>query len=319
MLLLIRSLLISALTTLAFAQSPYPSKPIRVVNPFPPGGSVDIVGRPVFERLRVDIGQPVLMDYRPGAGSIIGSEIVARSAPDGYTLLATAGQIAINPSVYAKLPFDTVRDFMAVSLLGTGPYILLVHPSVPAKSVRELTALANSRPGQMNYASASPGSGFHMAAEMFKLMTRTRIVHVPYKGGGPQTMALLSGEVDMMFSSPAPVLGYVKAGRMRALAVAARQRFAELAAVPTMAEAGLPGFEAESWYGVFARSGTPREIAVKLAQHIDRIARAPEMRATFTNIGLEPGGGRPEDLDERFQKDLKKWAKVARDAGVKVE
>jgi tripartite-type tricarboxylate transporter receptor subunit TctC len=269
--------------------------------------------------MRTEIGQPVVMDYRPGAGTIIGSEIVAKSAPDGYTLLATAGQIAINPSVYPKLPFDTVKDFVSVSLLATGPYILLVHPSVPAKNVRELVALAKARPGRMNYASASTGSGFHMAAEMFNLMTGTKIAHVPYKGGGPQTTALLSGEVDMMFSSPAPVLAYVASGRMRALSVAAPRRFAQLPNVPTMTEAGLPGFEAESWYGVFAPTGTPREIVAKLAEHIDRVAKMPEVRETLMKVGLEPGGGKPEDFHQRFLKDLKKWAKVAKDAGVKVE
>ncbi|MGZ9065737.1 MAG: tripartite tricarboxylate transporter substrate binding protein [Burkholderiales bacterium] len=289
------------------------------MNPFPPGGPVDVVGRPVFDRMRAEIGQPMLVDYRPGAGTIIGSELVAKAPPDGYTLLATAGQHAINPSVYAKLPYDTLRDFAPVSMLGTGPYVVGVHPSVPARTLRELIALAKSRPGKMNFASASSGSGFHMAGEMFKLMAGVDIVHVPYKGGAPAATALLTGEVDMMFSSTAAVLPHISSGRVRALAVTTQQRFAQLPGVPTMAEAGLPGFEADAWYGVFAPAATPRDIIANLSEHINRVVQLPDVREAYAKAGLEPAGGTPQQFNARFIADYKKWAKVAKASGAKAD
>jgi tripartite-type tricarboxylate transporter receptor subunit TctC len=303
----------------SFAQTAYPTKPIRMVNPFPPGGAIDVVGRPVFDRLRGPLGQPVIMDYRAGAGTIIGSELVAKATPDGYTLLATAGQHAINPSVYSKLPYDTLRDFAPVSMLATGPYVVAIHPSVPAANLRALIALAKSRPGKMNFASASPGSGFHMAAEMFKLMTGTDIVHVPYKGGAPATTALLTGEVDMMFSSTAAILPHISSGRIRALAVTTKERFGQLPNVPTIAEAGLPGFEAEAWYGVFAPAATPREIILKLSEAIDRVVKTPEVRQAYAPVGLEPAGGTPQQFNTRFVADIQKWAKVAKASGAKAD
>ena len=310
---------ISVFAMESFAQTPYPTKPIRMVNPFPPGGPVDVVGRPVFDRLRASLGQPVIVDYRAGAGSIIGSEIVAKAPPDGYTFLATAGQHAINPSVYAKLPYDTLRDFAPVSMLATAPYVVALHPSVPAANLRALIALAKSRPGKMNFASASPGSGFHLAGEMFKLMAGVDIVHVPYKGGAPAATALLTGEVDMMFSSTAPVLPYITSGRIRALAVTTRERFAQLPNVPTIAEAGLPGFEAQAWYGVFAPAATPREIVLRFSEAIDRVLKTPEMRQIYAPSGLEPAGGTPQQFSTRVVTDLQKWAKVAKASGAKVD
>lgn len=301
------------------AQTAYPVKPIRVINPFPPGGPVDVVGRPVFERLRESLGQPVIMDHRPGAGSIIGSAAVAKAAPDGYTLLATAGQHTINLSVYQKLPYDTARDFVSVSMIATGPYVLVVHPSVPAKSLRDLIALAKSMPGKLSYASASPGSGFHMAAERLNMMAGIRTLHVPYKGGAPAGVALLGGEVDMMFSSPAVVLPHIRTGRMRALAVSTPGRFAELPDVPTMAEQGMPEFDATAWYGLFAPAGTPRDIVSLLAARIDAIVRMPDVREVFRQAGLESAGGTPEAFDERVRADIARWAKVARAANVKVD
>ena len=301
------------------AQTAYPVKPIRVINPFPPGGPVDVVGRPVFERLRESLGQPVIMDHRPGAGSIIGSAAVAKAAPDGYTLLATAGQHTINLSVYQKLPYDTARDFVSVSMIATGPYVLVVHPSVPAKSLRDLIALAKSMPGKLSYASASPGSGFHMAAERLNMMAGIRTLHVPYKGGAPAGVALLGGEVDMMFSSPAVVLPHIRTGRMRALAVSTPGRFAELPDVPTMAEQGMPEFDSTAWYGLFAPAGTPRDIVSLLAARIDAIVRMPDVREVFRQAGLESAGGTPEAFDERVRADIARWAKVARAANVKVD
>jgi tripartite-type tricarboxylate transporter receptor subunit TctC len=311
--------LLALLPTPSFAQQAYPVKPIRVINPFPPGGPVDVVGRPVFERLREVLGQPVIMDHRPGAGSIIGSAAVAKAPPDGYTLLATAGQHTINLSVYQKLPYDTARDFVSVSMIATGPYVLVVHPSVPAKSLRDLVALAKTMPGKLTYASASPGSGFHMAAERLNMMAGIRTLHVPYKGGAPAGIALLGGEVDMMFSSPAVVLPHVRSGRMRALAVSSPGRFSELPNVPTMAEQGMPDFDATAWYGLFAPAGTPRDIVALLAARIDAIVRTAEVREVFRQAGLESAGGTPEFFDERVRSDIAKWAKVARAANVKVD
>lgn len=304
----------------AFGQAPYPSKPIRLINPFPPGGSIDVVGRPVIDKLRAQWGQPVVMDYRAGGGTIIGASAVATAPPDGYTLYGAAGQHAIISSVYSKLPFDPVKDFTPVVLLATGPYLLVVHPSVPAKSVRELIALAKSRPGKLNYSSAGPGSGFHMAGELFNVVAGIKTVHVPYKGGAPAGTAVLSGEVDMTFGSPAVLLRYVEAGRLRALAVTTPQRFKPLPDVPTVAEAGLAGFDAQSWYGIFAPAGTPREIVSKLADQITAILKSDEVvRKVYAQAGLEPGGGTPEQLGEIFLNDVKKWAKVAKAAGVRVD
>ncbi|OGA50350.1 MAG: hypothetical protein A3F74_11525 [Betaproteobacteria bacterium RIFCSPLOWO2_12_FULL_62_58] len=313
------SLMSALLTGAAFAQAPYPSKPIRLVNPFPPGGSVDVVGRPVIEKLRAQWGQPVVMDYRVGGGTIIGASVVATAPPDGYTLYGAAGQHAIIPSVYSKLPFDPVKDFAPVILLATGPYLLVAHPSVPAKSVRELVALAKAQPGKINYSSAGPGSGFHMAGELLNLMAGIKTIHIPYKGGAPAGTAVLSGEVDMTFGSPAVLLRFVQANRLRALAVTTPQRFSQLPDVPTVAEAGLPDFEAQSWYGIFAPAGTPREIVAKLAEQIDRILKAEDVRKIFSQAGLEAGGGTPQEFGDLFLKDVKKWAKVAKDAGVKVD
>jgi tripartite-type tricarboxylate transporter receptor subunit TctC len=316
-----RAVLLSGLLVVVpvLAQPTFPSKPIRVINPFPPGGPVDVVGRPVFDRLRVALGQPVIMDHRPGAGSMIGSAAVARAAPDGYTLLATAGQHAINLSVYAKLPYDTVKDFASVSMLATGPYVLVVHPAVPARTVRELVALARRMPGRVTYASASPGSGFHMTAELLNLMAGIKTLHVPYKGGAPAGVALLGGEVDMMFSSPAVVLPHVQSGRMRALAVSTQKRFAQLPDVPTMQESGLDGFVAETWYGMFAPAATPKDTIAFLAGQLDRILNTPEIREAYRLAGLDPVGGTPAAFDAHVRADIEKWAKVAREARVQVD
>ncbi len=308
-----------ALAGAVYAQAPYPSKPIRVINPFPPGGSIDVVARPVFDRLRGPLGQPLIMDFRPGGGTVIGASIAAKSAPDGYTLYAAAGQHAIIPSVYRKLPFDVVRDFVAVINLANGPYVLVVHPSVPAKSVKELLALAKRSPGKLNFSSAGLGSGFHMAGELLKLISNTDIAHIPYSGGAPAAMAVLSGEVDMTFGSPAVLLPHIKSGRARPLAVSTLQRFAPLPDVTTMAEAGLPGFEATSWYGLFAPAGTPREVVDKLVSEINTVLKSAEIVQIFERLGLEPAGGTADEFRTHFLKDMERWAKVAKSANVRVD
>lgn len=301
------------------AQEVFPTKPVRMVNPFPPGGPVDVVGRPVFDRMRTALGQPVIVDYRPGASTMIGSALVAKAAPDGYTLLATAGQHTINPSVLPKLPYDTVNDFASVSMMATGPYVLAVHPSVPARSVADLVRLAKAAPGRLTFASASPGSGFHMAAELFKLEEKIDIRHIPYKGGAPAGTALLSGEVDMMFASPAVVIQHVKTARLRALAVTTPNRFPLLPDVPTMKESGRPDFDARSWYGIFAPSATPVAVIDRIAASIDRIVRTPEVREVFAQAGLEPAGGTAQWFHQRVTEDMRKWAKVAKEGKITVE
>ena len=308
-----------ALAGAVCAQAPYPSKPIRVINPFPPGGSIDVVARPVFDRLRGPLGQPLIMDFRPGGGTVIGASIAAKSPPDGYTLYAAAGQHAIIPSVYRKLPFDVVRDFVAVINLANGPYVLVVHPSVPARSVKELLALAKGSPGKLNFSSAGPGSGFHMAGELLKLISNTDIAHIPYSGGAPAAMAVLSGEVDMTFGSPAVLLPHMKSGRARPLAVSTLQRFAPLPEVPTMAEAGLAGFEATSWYGLFAPAGTPREVVDKLVSEINAVLKSTEIKQLFEMLGLEPAGGTADEFRAHFLRDMERWAKVAKSANVRVD
>jgi tripartite-type tricarboxylate transporter receptor subunit TctC len=312
------ALLVGILASSAFAQS-YPSKPVRVINPFPAGGPVDVVGRPLIEKLRAELGQPFVMDYRPGAGTVIGSELVAKAAADGYTLLMTASQHAINPSVYSKLPYDTAKDFAPIAPIAQGPLVLVVHPSVPAKDVRELITLAKARPGKLNFASASSGSGFHMAGEMFKVLSGVNIVHVPYKGGAPAATAVLAGEVEMLFSSPATVLANVKAGRLRALAVTTPERSALMPELPTVVEAGVPGFDVDTWYGVFAPAGTPHEVVETLSRQIDRIVKTREMRDIFEKAGLEPAGGTPDQFAARIAKDMAKWSKVAKESGAKVD
>jgi tripartite-type tricarboxylate transporter receptor subunit TctC len=305
--------------TLASSQSPYPSKPIRVINPFPPGGSIDLAARPVFDRLRGPLGQPFVIDFRPGGGTVIGASIVAKAPPDGYTLYAAAGQHAIISSVYSKLPFDVVRDFTPVINLATGPYLLVVHPSVPARSLKELLALANASPGKLNFSSAGPGSGFHMAGELLNMLSSVNIAHIPYKGGAPAAQAVLSGEVDMTFGSPAVLLTHIKAGRLRPIAVSTPTRFAPLAQVPTMAEAGLRDFEAASWYGLFAPGGTPSHVVQKLVSEINIVLRTPEIRRTYEVLGLEPVGGTAEEFRVSFLKDVERWAKVAKAANVRVD
>ncbi len=301
-----------------WAQAPYPSRPVRVIVPFPAGGPVDVIGRPIMERLRSALGQPFIMDFRPGAGSIIGSDFVARAEPDGYTLLFTASQHSINPSIHAKLPYDTIKDFAPVSQATTGPLILVVHPSVQARSVGELIALAKASPRKLNYASASIGSGFHMAAEIMKSMAGIDIVHIPYKGGAPATADLVAGQVDLMFSSSV-VMPHVRADRLRLLAVTTAQRSPLVPDVPTIAESGLPGFDVDTWYGVLAPAGTPRPIVEMLAREIDKAVRDPKLVESMRDLLTEPKGGTPEEFDAAIRREVSKWTKVAGEANVKLD
>jgi tripartite-type tricarboxylate transporter receptor subunit TctC len=305
-----------ALVARAAAQD-YPSKPIRLIVPFPPGGGNDTMARTVGHQLTAALGQQVVIDNRAGAGGIIGAETAAKAAPDGYTLfLGGVGSHGINPNLHAKLPYDPVRDFAPVTLIASAPLILVVHPSVPAKSVKELIQLAKAKPGQLNFASNGAGGSSHLAAEMFKMMTATAMVHVPYKGLSPALTDLLSGQVQLMFSSTVAILPQVRAGRLRSLALTAAKRSPALPDVPTVAESGVAGYETASWYGVLAPAGTPQPIVDRLNREIVRIVQLPEVRERLAAEGAEPVGNSPEEFAAHIKRELARWAKVIRQARI---
>ncbi|OGA41741.1 MAG: hypothetical protein A3G24_17620 [Betaproteobacteria bacterium RIFCSPLOWO2_12_FULL_62_13] len=299
------------------AQS-YPTKPIRLVNPFPPGGGSDAVAHLVGQRLFERWGQSVVVDNRGGAGGAIGTELAARAAPDGYTLvMATASTVVINP-LLNKVPFDPLKDFDAVIHTATVPLILVVHPSVPVKSAKELIALAKSQPGKLNFASSGEGTISHLGGELFKVMTGVNMVHVPYRGGGPARNALLGGHVQLNFGNLLSAASHVKSGQLRALGVTTRKRAAGLPEVPTLAEAGVPGYEVVQWNGILAPDGTPKAIIAKLNAEINKIIALPEIQKYLVNSGAEPEGGTPEEFRAFIQADIAKWASVIRDANLKI-
>ena len=316
-------MLVLALTlvcTPASAQS-YPSKPIRLIVPYPPGGPLDIMARAIGQKLTEAWSQPVVVDNRAGAGGNIGADLVAKSTADGYTLLMGAvATHAINPTLYAKLPYDPVKDFAPVALVAQVPNILVVNPSVPARSVRELIDLVRARPGYLNFGSGSTGSTGHLAGELFNTMAGVKMVHIPYKGGAPAMADLLAGQVQLMFDNLANALPQVKAGRLRALAVTTLARSPAMPELPTIAESGLPGFDLTTWFGVMAPARTPPEIVVKLNAEIVRALNAKDMRERLEKMGAEPP---PNNTPERFAafigSEAAKYAKVVRDSGAKVE
>lgn len=305
-----------AVATSASAQN-YPVRPVRLIVPSSPGGTSDFLGRLLAHRLGEALGQQFVVENRPGASSAIGADVVAKSAPDGYTLLISPAALAINPSMYAKLPFDTRRDFAPISLIVETGNVLVVHPSVPARSVEELVALARKRPGSLVAASPGLGGSPHMAAELFKIMAGVDVLIVSYKGSGPGVIALLSGEVSFMFTTPPSAIAFVKAGRLRPLGVTTRARIPALPNVPTLAEAALPGFEATQWFGLLAPAGTPRPIVDRLYQETLRAIRTMEFKERFAVEGLEPVGSKPEEFAAFIDSELDKWAKVIKSAGIK--
>jgi tripartite-type tricarboxylate transporter receptor subunit TctC len=298
----------------------YPTKPIRLVVPFAAGGATDVLARLVGERLTASLGQQVVVDNRPGAGGNIGSDLVARAEPDGYTILMGAvGTHAINPSLYPKMPYDPVKDFAPVTLVASVPNVLVVNPEVPAKSVQELIDLAKAKPGELNFASSGNGTSIHLSGELFKAMTGTDIVHVPYKGSGPAVTDLLGGQVQMMFDNMPSSLPHVKAGKLRALGVTSAKRSPALPEVPTIAEAGVPGYDATSWFGILAPAGTPEPVVTRLQGAIVQALGEPEMRQRMADLGAEPVGDTPAEFGQFITAELAKWAKVVNDAGVKLE
>jgi tripartite-type tricarboxylate transporter receptor subunit TctC len=298
----------------------YPGKPIRIVVPFPPGGTTDILARAVGQQLAQAWGQQVIVDNRPGAGGNIGSELVAKSAPDGYTLLmGTVGTHAINPSLYAKMPYDHVKDFTPVILVAGVPNVLVVHPSVPANTVAELIAYGKANPGKLNFASSGSGTSIHLAGELFKVQTGLQMTHVPYKGSAPAIQDLLGGQVQLMFDNLPSALPQIKAGKLRALGVTSATRAAALPDVPTIAESGLPGFEASSWFGLLAPAGTPRDVVARLDTEVARWLASPDAKEKLLAQGAIAGGGTSEDFARHIAAETAKWAKVVKESGAKVD
>jgi tripartite-type tricarboxylate transporter receptor subunit TctC len=311
--------LLALVAALACAQT-YPTKPIRLVVPFPPGGATDILARDVAQKLTEAWGQSVIVDNRPGAGGNIGSELVAKSAPDGYTLeMGTVGTHAINASLYAKMPYDHVKDFTPVILVAGVPNVLVVNPALPANSVAELIAYAKANPGKLNFASSGNGTSIHLSGELFKVMAGVQITHIPYKGSAPALQDLLAGQVQMMFDNLPPSLPQIKAGKLRALAVTSLARAPALPDVPTLAESGLPGFEASSWFGILAPAGTPAPIVAKLNAEIAKWLATPEAKEKLSKQGANAAGGTPDDFAKHIATETAKWAKVVKDSGAKID
>lgn len=304
----------------AFGQEgAYPSKPIRWIVPFPPGGGADVVGRLLAVRLAERLKQPVVIENKAGAQGNIGAEFVARSAPDGYTIVfAYAGTHAINPSLYKSMPFKE-SDFAPVVQLCDVPQLLVVHPSVPATSVAELIELGKRDPKRLSYSSAGSGSVIHLAVEMFKMMTGIEILHVPYKGGAPSVAAVVAGEVSMTIGEPAGIIPQVRSGALRALAVSSAKRSLALPDLPTIAEAGVPGYEVSSWNGVLAPANTPSRIIERLNSELNAILNEPQTRATLIERSYEPVGGTPKAFETYIGNESRKWAKVVAASGMKVE
>ena len=302
----------------ALAQE-YPAKPIRVVVPFPPGGGSDLMARTVMQKLGESLGATMIIDNRGGAGGSIGSDIVAKSPADGYTLLIISGAHAINPSLYPKLPYDSVRDFAPVTMFTSGPGLLVVHPSVPAKTVKEFIALAKSRPGQLNYASAGIGTPPHLAGELFKTMAGVDIVHVPYKGNGPAYTDLIGGHVSVMFPTIPTAIPHVRAGKLRALAVTTRSRTPIAPELPPISESGVPGYDVSSWYGLLAPAGTPAAVVSRLQREIAKVLRSPDVGEKLTAQGLDLVGSTPDAFAAVIKSEIMKWAKVVKASGARAD
>ena len=302
------------------AAQTWPVKPVRLVIPYPPGGGSDTIGRPLAQKIGEGLGQQMVVENRGGANGNIGMEAVARSAPDGYTLVfALSAQLAINPGLYQKLPYDPLRDFAPITLLGEGGYILVVHPSLPAKSVKELLALARARPGQIAYSSSGNGSGGHLAIELLNSMAGIRMLHVPYKGGGPALMDLIAGQVQVLFATQLASWPHVQSGRIRALAVSTAKRPASVPDLPTVSEAGLPGYDSGVWYAVLAPAGTPRDIIMRINGEVARALKQPDYRSLLVNNTIEPIGSPPEQLSQYIKSELAKWARVIKAANVRID
>ena len=306
----------------AFAQAPsapWPSKPIKFILPFPPGGGTDILGRIVADRLSTQLGQPVVIENRGGAGGNVGAEAAAKSPPDGYTILLAAPSLAISPSLYTKLNYDPQRDLVPVALLGTVPNVLVTNPSVPARTLAEFIALAKAKPGGMNFGSGGSGTSNHLAGELFNLQAGVKLVHVPYKGVNLAMNDVLTGEIQLVVIGIPAAQAFIQAGKLRALAVIAAHRSPALPDVPTAAEAGLADYDVTTWYGVLAPAGTPRPVVERLNAELVRIMHMPDLQERLATTGTEPRTSTPEEFADYLRQETAKWAKVVREAGLKAD
>jgi tripartite-type tricarboxylate transporter receptor subunit TctC len=297
----------------------YPTKSVRMLVPFPPGGGTDFMARLLGRHLSEKWGQSVLIENRPGASMMIASEIVAKAPPDGYTVIMSSSNHTINPSLYPKIPYDTVKDFAPVTLVGTSPFLLVVHPSLPVKSTKELIALAGARKGQLTYASSGTGGPQQLAGELFKSMAKVDITHVPYKGTGPAEVDLIGGHVQVMFATIISAAPQVAAGKMRALAITSKERSPAFPDLPTVSEAALKGYEATSWWGVLAPGRTPPEVINKLNADIVSVLQMAEPRSRIMTLGGDPVGNTPQQFAALLQEELGKWAKVIKEANIKID
>lgn len=302
------------------ALAEYPDKPVKIIVPYPPAGTTDILARLIAQRLSERMKQPFVIENRPGAGGAIGSVAVAKSPADGYTLLmATVNSHGINSALFKNLPYDAVKDFTPITIVGSTPNVLAVHPSVPAKTLAELLALARANPGSLNFASTSQGGSPHMSGELLKSMTGVDIAHIPYKGAGPMLIDLIGGQVQMGFDNLPSSIGHIRSGKIRAIAVTTAKRFPGAPEIPTMAESGVPGYVVEAWFGLLAPAGTPKPVIDALYANIAAILKQPEVVKQLFDLGAEPGGNTPEAYARQIAADVEKWKKVVAATGVKAE
>ena len=297
----------------------YPTKPVKIIVPFGAGGPADIYARAIAQRLSEPLGQQVIVEDRPGAGSALGTDVAAKSAPDGHTLLMISNTHTINETLNPKLPYNLLRDFAPITQVNVMPNVLVVSPSLPVNSVKDLIALAKSKPGKLNYASSGPGTPYHLAAELFKAMTQTFIVHIPHKASGEARASVLGGQVEMMFDSLPTTVQQIKSGKMKGLAITSIKRSPLLPDVPTVAEAGVPGYEADLWLGLVAPAGTPAAIINRLHDETVKILQRPDVRANFIQQGTEPIGSTPAQFAAMLKTDVERWGKVVRFSGARVE
>jgi tripartite-type tricarboxylate transporter receptor subunit TctC len=317
---LLASAFVAASSQDLFAQPAWPERPIRLIVPFAPGGATDILSRLVADRIAQRLGQPVVIENRGGAGGNIGAEAAARAAPDGYTIvMGVVGTHAINPTLFPNVPFDPIRDFSPISLVATAMNVLVVNPDLPARSVQELIGLARARPGQLNFGSPGNGSTVQLAGELFKTMTGTDMVHTPYRGAAAAMTDLLAGRIQLMFDNLPSAVPHVRAGRLRALAVTGAARSTALPDVPTIAESGLPGYEATTWFALFGPAHLPPTIVARLNDAVHVAVGAPGMAARLAALGAEPAAGTPEALTELIRRDTEKWSRVIRISGARVD
>jgi tripartite-type tricarboxylate transporter receptor subunit TctC len=308
--------LICGLAWLAPAQAQYPTRPIRLILPFPPGGGTDTMARAMGNRLGEALGQQIIIDNRGGGGANIGAALAAQSQPDGYTWFLMTGTHTVNATLYRNLSYTLVKDFVPVTHLGSTAYVVVVHPSVPATSVKELVALAKARPGELRHSSSGVGSGPHLAGELFKSMTGTNMLHVPYKGGGPSVTALVGGESVVGFTTTPSCITQLKAGRLRGLAVSTAERSPFLPDLPTVAEAGVPGYETSAWYALVMPTGTPKEVIVRVNAETAKVLALPDVKARLDATGMVPQTSSPEELRRKIRAEIAKWAKVVNALGL---